>query len=406
MLSQVLTILKDPAKRVYLKDIIFRLLLYVVSFVEILALPLLLEKELYANFEYLKNAVFLFPIALIGAHSGYTYTYYKEGSDNFSSLLRVGFIVSVILAAVLSAFFQNAYLTIPFILINLFAIFEQKLKINKQFVTAFAFKPLISAVTLIISGLTFYNLIRWEEDENLLLSIVFLMAFIVWSLICRRSIFDSFKKSSLSLRVNLNIYMLFIKKIFTGVMASSILMAYFFLERFYVDRLFGGELPEYSLSFNLVQILIILLTTLSYFSGNLLGERLYTIRKIDLRGYFRLLLLGFTMLVIGMSILTAILNYYIYTEFNSLVILTVIMSLTKGFVFLVGILTPLAVYKDFNNSMMFCMITLIIFSGVFALTHRYYEYNIVQYLTINGLILIVYPLFNLNILFRRINFSH
>ncbi len=380
-------------------------MLYSISFIEILLLPLVIDENIYAEFEYLKNAVFLFPMILLGGHSGYTYLYYRTKKDDYFSLINVGLLLSIIASVLFAIYIKNIYVFLPCIAINIFSIVEQRLKIKKSFVTAFLFKPLLSLFTLIITLIFFWGL-DYKLKADSILNATFLTSILIWVIMVLYTDAESLKLSFTSLKNDFYKYTIFVKKIFTGVLASTFLTGFFFLERYYVNKFYTEELADYSFSFNLVQLMIILITTLSYISSNLLGERLYTIQKSTLVKYFKILIIGFLILLVGLIIFSFLMKTFFFQKFDNMVIYTSIIGLSKGFVFLVGILTPLAVYNDFNNRMLVCIASLFVLSNLTAYGLHLCQYSIIHYLIFNGMILLIYPIFNLDIIFRKISYKN
>ena len=130
--------------------VLTRYFLYGLGLIDILFLPKLLPPQVYAGIEYYKNIIFLFPNILLGASSGYIYAFYVEKRDDFNPFFKVSIFVSIIAAIIVGLVWNYYLLIIPLITINIFTIFEQKLKVTRNFIEAFLFKPLLSITALCI----------------------------------------------------------------------------------------------------------------------------------------------------------------------------------------------------------------------------------------------------------------
>ena len=72
-----------------LKLIFYRYFMYSFLAVEVLLLPLFLEKELYATFEYYKFIIFFVPFFMLGSPSGYLYYKYNHKEEYFKETKEV-----------------------------------------------------------------------------------------------------------------------------------------------------------------------------------------------------------------------------------------------------------------------------------------------------------------------------
>lgn len=375
--------------------------LYSVAIIESFLLPKLIDEYNYSQFEYYKNLIFLFPNFLLGSYSGYVYLKYVHKVDYYQQLFQVGSIISLILAFAGIIIFQNVYLFIPFITFNLYTLVEQKLKVERKFISIFSYKPILSILSIFLAALTFFiTPISYNFQWALLF--VFGIGFTLWASIFRLG-HTSFPIGLSFNRIKLLRYYLMVKVIVTGVLASLIFGLMVFFERYYIKQYYPDFLPTYSLAFNFSQIVAVLLSAVSYVTSVELGERLATIDRSKLWRNFRNALYVFILFLAAFTTFIYFIRGF-YLEFKFLQSVTFILSFSKGFFYLIGTVSHLAVYHNFNTKMFKFISMLFIINIILAYTLIYFDAGIFILLILDSIVIMIYSLFILNIVFNKISY--
>lgn len=385
-----------------LVTLLTRYSLYSVAIVESFLLPKLIDSYNYSQFEYYKNFVFLFPNFLLGSYSGYVYFKYVNGVDYYRQLFQIGSVITLVLAIVGSILLQNFFLAVPFIVINLFTLSEQKLKVERRFTPIFAFKPILSILSLSLAALSFfYTPIVYSYDWGIF--IIFGMGFIFWASTFRLGYRD-FPVSIHFNKITFLRYISMVKIILTGILASFLFSIMIFFERYYVKEYYSEFLPTYSLAFNFSQIIAVLLSAVSYITSVELGERVKNIDRQKLIENFRIAIYVFVLLLAMFTLFIYFVQPF-YPSFEYLRSITFIITYSKGFFFLIGTISHLAVYNDFNTKMFLFLLKISFINIVFIYGLIYLNTNILILLVVDSIFVILYSIYILHIVFNRINFS-
>ena len=375
--------------------------LYFFGLLDSLLLPKLLESGIYSEYEYYKNAVFIFPNIMLGAYSGYMYVKYSKGYDFYDSLFKIGLLFSLVFGLITCIILGNFFLMVPLLIINFYVIVEQGLKVRKKYIQAFLFKPLLSMIILSI-GLFSYYYSKININSSTLILTVFSLAFLIWLpfiySVIPKNVFKSITK------FQFRKYYYLVSKIFTGTLASLVFALVIFLERFLIDKYYPDFLAEYSFVFNLAQIIVIIMSVFSYISSVEYGEKINTMSRKSVLNDFKtslLMFLGMYTLFIGLIFIVS----SFYQEFTNLVWMTALLAISKGFFFFVGIYSPIAVYKNFNTRMLKTISFILCLNIVFAMLLIYFEYDILYLLILNALFILSYSFYILDIVLRRIEYK-
>lgn len=384
-----------------IKPLIGRYLLYGVGLLDVLLLPKLLSPITYGEFEYIKNLVFLFPNALLGIYSGYVYIKYVKQIDTFDTIARIGIIHTVVLSLIVGFLMNNFFIIIPLVIINLYTLIEQKLKVEKYFITIFSYKPLLSiAIVLLASGI----ILPKSSNANELLFGSFALSFGLWMILVRRTKVQIMPKTHPITRFEIKKYAFIIKKIISSVLVSTILSLFFFSERYFVEKYYGEEIGVYSFGYNLCQIMIVLINSLAYISTVQWGEQVHELVYSKVRKSLQRILLGYTILFI-LYMLSIFLISPFYQEFKNLLSYVTLISFSKGLYFAIGILTPILVYKDFNNQMFLGSLLLLVFSFILNFYVVSVNFSFITLLLINNACLIIYTTYVIYLLIRRVQYQ-
>jgi len=387
-------------KNIFL-SLLYRYFFYGIGSLEGFLLPLILNFTSYGKFEYFKNLIFIFPNFLLGSYSGFVMIKYSFKVDYFPQLIKIGVIFSCIVAIIGSLILKEVYLLIPIFIICVFTLLEQRLKVDRAFLKAFAFKPIFSIVSISLA----YYLYKTQHNQfnpTLNLFYIYLLSFLLWIFLCKIQLFNIGFNFAIN-KITWLRYFCMIKIIFTGVLASFLYSLLLFFERYCINKYYVEILPTYSLSFNVSQIIVIILSTISYISSVEYGEKMYTIKKFELWNSFKKALSIYIVLFIFLTIFVYFISLF-YKGFSFLFPITIILSFSKGFLALVGIFSPLVVYHDYNNAMLYFLLIIGTINVLIAFLIIYFGYGIFFLLIANSIFILLYSFFILYLLFKKIKF--
>lgn len=357
---------------------------------------------MYGQLEYYKNLIFLFPNILFGAYGGYVFVKYTTKKDHFDALLIIGSIITAIVTIAICVIQQNFYLAVPLISINLFVIIEQKLKVNKKYIRAFLFKPLLAIFTLVLGLLIFLNISPIEYDVHTYIFCTFSMTIITWLFLVRKYLIEINYDLSL-LRNYFITFVSLIKSFGTGSLAGFVLLLWFFFERHIIRTYFSDNLAEYSFSFNLTQILVIVLSVFSYLSTVEYGEKFNELTKQEVTSTFRKYFLVYVIfLLVYLFSIKLVSNFY--NDFSNLYQIVSILCFSKGIYFFIGIFNPILIYKGFNNKILFSITTFFLINVFLVYLSIFNEMNLFFILILNASLIFLYSLFLLYNLIYKVNY--
>ncbi|PHO10272.1 hypothetical protein CPG37_04295 [Malaciobacter canalis] len=369
-----------------MKLIISRYFLYSFIALEVLLLPKFLPQELYAQIEYEKFILYFIPFFLFGAPSGYVYFKYNENKDYFNSLIVFGVIFGVIVSLLVSIIYNNILFGFAGLLMTLFLIIEQKVKTEKQFFLALSIKPFISIVLLIMSYLVYINYFDKVNLEILYYSIF--TAFIIWCIIIFIKIKEKFIFIS---KVSFFEYKELLKKGFLINVATLLLMIFFFIDRYFTKEYYIDYLASYSFSYNLIQFVILALTTVAYVNVVNIGENIKKIKYSDIKQKIQKTYLVFFILFIIFLLFLFILNNFY--DFKDFILISLILCFFFGTFYSINSVASLAQYLDFQKEISFVMLIIVILNYVSSYLMSIYEVDYTYLLIKSGILINFYSVF-------------
>lgn len=368
-----------------MKLILSRYFLYSFIALEVLLLPKFLSQELYAQIEYQKFILYFIPFFLFGAPSGYVYFKYNQNKDYFSSLIVFGFIFGVIVSLLLSLVYDNFLLGIAGLFMTFFLIIEQKVKTEKEFFLALSIKPFISIVLLIFSYLVFIDYLDNVSLEILYYSIF--IAFIVWSFFVFTRIKENFIFIS---KASFLEYKKLLQKGFLINVGTFLIMVFFFTDRYFTKEYYPDFLASYSFSYNLIQFIVLALTTIAYRNTVSIGEKIKTVDRYFIKKQLFFAYKVFSILFILFFIFTYILSFYY--DFISLIPISLILGLFIGNFFTVSSISSIAQYKDLQLHITITMLFILCANIAISYTIVFYNINYIYLVLKTGLLLSLYSL--------------
>ncbi|MBV1952751.1 MAG: hypothetical protein KUG64_11230 [Cycloclasticus sp.] len=243
-----------------------RYFLFGILGIEALVLPFFLPKEVYGEVEFLKYTAFLAQFALMGSGTGYLVTSLKE--SNFSrSELTYGFVVGALLhaslVAALAMFFDNwIFAALSFTAI-VAMVLETVVKAREKYLLAMSFKPVLSLVLILCLPVILLDSMLVEYFVLISFCIALLIYFVIINYVLDiKSDVGSGAPASFNVLI-LN-YVQNIRSGFVLNISTAMIFLFFYIDRFTVKKEFPGFLGDYSLSFSIMQLTVVAITTFSY----------------------------------------------------------------------------------------------------------------------------------------------
>jgi hypothetical protein len=371
---------------------------------EILLIPILLDKADFGDLEYMKSIITLAPFALLGSFSGFVYFKYNAKRDYYNELFLGGLISCIINAICFAFFWGNIFFIIPFMLNGMSTIVEKRIQTKNGFILSILFKPLLSVFMIIVifCNTKFFGL---KHNLEFVLTAVYLCAFSVWVLLAeyfyKMNVIPRFFRGN-RLTV-IKYYKLVYKGFFINI--STILISLFlFSTRYFIKNYFKTDLASYSLALNISQFVFIGVNTLGYISLIHIGENLSKVSKSYLKTtlyksaiYFALLFVGGVTIMFGYN--------FVIRSFHRSVEYYLIATAFIGLFYTTSVLSPILLYKDkLKESTMFLLVCFLIDVGtsfIFVQMHL----DALLLAIKSGLLLLITGIYNLYLIFYAIKFE-
>ncbi|MDA7568195.1 hypothetical protein N8742_00660 [Emcibacteraceae bacterium] len=244
------------------KTLVGRYLLFSILGIETLLLPYFLSKDVYGEVEFLKFTVFLAQFALFGSGTGYVVRFLEPKTSNKVLLTQDFIIMSFLHGLIIGGIifiFKSWVLAILTILAIIAISFESIIKVREKYLLAMSFKPILSSI--LICTLPFMLIYNWNVEKYLL------TAFIIATAIFIIVIFRCIGKELLNIstfRMNIKDYFQNISAGFMINISTAMLFSFFYIDRAIVRNVFPERLGDYSLSYAIMQLTIVAITTFSY----------------------------------------------------------------------------------------------------------------------------------------------
>lgn len=379
-----------------LKLIFYRYFMYSFLAVEVLLLPLFLEKELYATFEYYKFIIFFVPFFMLGSPSGYLYYKYNHKEEYFKDLLFFGFIHFLLIVPFLFIYFDNILFLTLCLMMTISLFVEHKLQTQRRFILALGLKPMISIFLIFSFFLIYFNFVN-KITINMLF-VLMLLSFLTWLFISFRNIsFDKNKK------LRIKNYFLLIKKGLPINAGTFLIMLFFFCDRFIAKEYYSEYLASYSFSYNLIQFILLALSTLAYVNVVDVGEKcdninLYFFKEKIFHSYkiFFILLAFFIFFILIIS------SFY---PFPNLILYSLIMGVLLGNYFTINSLSSIALYLDFFKKIVKMMFYLFLLNLVLSYIFIFFKIDYFYFLIKTGILLNFSALYFIYLSINRLEYN-
>lgn len=383
----------------YVRAVLARYLLYVFIGIEVLLLPKLLDEQTYNTYEYFKNLVYLSPFLLLGIPSGYIYVKYKEKYDVFSSIFFSLLLLSIVFVGGAVWYYIGEYVAIPVVLMIVYTLLEHYYKVKRKYVYAFSFKPLVSIMVLVLGYLIYQQYFR--VGGELLALIVFISSFTIWLMFGLKALNFSLSIGKATLR-NLG---LVLRKGFPISAATALVAVLFFSDRYFIDKYFHDYLFTYSFAFNLSQLVIMALTTMSYVAVIDIGEKFEEHTRSRLKASLMNALLVFVLLFVICLGASELILPLVFDNFNNLTLMTAVLLFGKGLFFATGVIMPITMYHNYHTTLAMILFVVVLIAIGGSLLFIRNGFSVWSVLLINSIALLTYTVVCWVYIFRVIDYE-
>ena len=305
--------------------------------------PKIIGLEEYGKIEYELQMIGLSTIFLLGIHSGYGYQYYSKLKPSLSSFLSFGGIQALLISIFLSIIMHQDIYSYGILFFLLSVLLEQIYKINNHFNIAILFKPIASVLLF-----AYYYIISIIEPENIYsrqaINAIYFIAFIVFAIIYLKHHVLHDKK------INFSNFLKNVKYGFEPNLTTSLIILFFFVDRYFINKYFEDNLGVYSIAYNFSYLTFLFASSIGYVTTVKIGEKLQDPNALKL--YMgKLYKIGFTLLIgsfIVMIPLIIFVSKYWFTEdnFTTTAILNLISKTLFG---ASSIFAPIIFYKKMER---------------------------------------------------------
>jgi len=295
-----------------LKIVIGRYLLFGILGVETLLLPFFLTKETYGEIEFLKFTAFLAQFALFGSGTGYVVQFLKaEVFDRL--LLSYNFILFAVfhglIIGIIIVFFESWVIAILSFSAIVAMSFESIIKVREKYLLAMSFKPILSLILILLLPLMIN--FNWKIDSYVLNAFI-ISTIIFASIIFNKLVIEIWPEKIQKL--NFGSYVNNITSGFVINISTAMIFAFFYIDRAIVRSSFPDKLGDYSLSYAIMQLTIVAITTFSYVNLVEFGKEKSDIVKFK-EAVFRALRLCFILYVL-IGACSIVFSYWAETFYN------------------------------------------------------------------------------------------
>ncbi len=386
--------------KVDIKYFFFRYFTYTFIALEVIILPILLEKDIYGEMEFYKSIAILGPYALFGSFSGYMYDKYTLKNDSYEHMFFWGAISSLVIGFFFAIWNNSTFIVVPFFLNALSIIQEKKMQVSGNFILSILFKPFLSLFLVVVIAGNYYFL-EGDGSVSFLLFIAYVLAYISWTIICIKRINSPliFHKVG-NLSRSLKIYFTLINKGFIINLSTIILSFLLFNYRVLINNHFSNDLSSFSLAFNFAQFVFLGVNTVGYILTVQIGEEIDTINLSFLKNAVFKSFLFFLFLFFGGFIIVFLYDFYI-KHFDNLITYYIILGLFVGVYYVSSVVSPVLLFRDTikrSTIMFFYVFVIDYFSTVYLV---YSDYSSVFILSKSGVLLLISAFYNLYLIFYK-----
>ena len=358
--------------------------------------PKIVGLELFGEIEYEIQLIGLSTVLLFGAHSGFGFRYFNNLNPNISNYISTGLLHSIIIYIILSLSLHNDLMSFGISCLVFSVILEQLFKINNQFNLAIIYKPLTS-VFIVVWYLFFYFYVESVSlSTRLIINIIYFSSILVFI-----AFFIKKTKTGINLKIpNPKEYFNNLKSGFEPNLTTSLVLIFFFLDRYFIKEYYTESLGVYSIAFNFSLISFLLLSSIGYVTTIKIGERLKN--KIDIADYIRNTIkwayfICITLIIIVVTLIYIVSKYWFDIPFFEEI--SIINVLGKSFFGATALFSPVIFYlkKERYQWIVLLFLVLVLFLvGYFF--HQ--KIDFIQLQIISNLLLFLYSIYIL--LFTKI----
>lgn len=353
-----------------IKFLLSRYITYAIIFLEVLLVPLFLNKSDYVEYEYIKNVINLSSFVLLGSHTGFIYYFYSKKQDFFPELIKLSIYILLFSSLFFSIYYNSPLLLLSFFCFGASVFIEKKLQVEKKFYLAILYKPFLALVLIV--AVFFLK----DIGISLILAAGYSLALVLWFLIIRLFAKHLFKQLlPTRLLITRNDIITYYKMIKVGIVenaATVILMFYLFADRYMLNHFYQDQLPSYSLAFNFSQFVFIGINSLAYIQNVEIGENLGSLSKEKIIQILKKTMAFFVLLFIGVLCVSFIYGK-IFKGFENLMSYTILLSLFIGLFYVCNVLSVIPLFKGKQKvvtmSLGFFFLINVILSFVFFRLH-------------------------------------
>lgn len=330
-----------------LKLFAVRYFVNLILLVEILLLPVFLEPAFYNQVEFLRYALMLAPIILLGSPSGYMYLFYKS-SENLAQTLFLSAFLFAAVAGIVVYMLSNSTLTAATVFLFVLVLALEKIcVVNKQLIFASVYKSICSLMVLILGALFYLKYINWPPDTLYMTGVlvgqsIWLVLF-VWG---QRSLFEGLTKK-LELKNHFNGFCKLIYKGFLINIQTYVLAAYFFYDRYFISHHYPEYLSEYSIAFSLSQIIFIALNTIAFASQQRIGSSITDYNLATHKKSLKTISLLFVALVL-LSLPAVYLFNWFLPDYGNFYLSYIVIAILVGAYYMISTLAVVGFYHDLH----------------------------------------------------------
>ena len=236
---------------------------------ETLITPMLLEREIYGNMEYVRGLVFLCQFAFLGACTGYITIVFKHGMNLTGELKAITLLCCIVIFVASLLFLNDYWVGLGCIAVILSFYIETLAKVEQRYTLSMLYKPLFSTCVVLLALMIWLDALD-IDTPSVIVAVCAIMSFFGFLLVSKLSNVGGV--NILGVRLSYKGCSLLIKEGILVNASTALIAITLFSDRSWIKYFYPDQLPSYSLAMNLSQFVLLAITMFSFVNQVELGK--------------------------------------------------------------------------------------------------------------------------------------
>lgn len=249
--------------------LVYRYFIFGIMGLETLITPMLLEREIYGNMEYVRGLVFLCQFAFLGACTGYITIVFKHGMNLTGELKAITLLCCIVIFVASLLFLNDYWVGLGCIAVILSFYIETLAKVEQRYTLSMLYKPLFSTCVVLLALMIWLDALD-IDTPSVIVAVCAIMSFFGFLLVSKLSNVGGV--NILGVRLSYKGCSLLIKEGILVNASTALIAITLFSDRSWIKYFYPDQLPSYSLAMNLSQFVLLAITMFSFVNQVELGK--------------------------------------------------------------------------------------------------------------------------------------